>query len=136
MWLDEKIETFMDEVVAVTDFATRIRDELCKEQEPVACVDTRTEQSDYTTLQTDDLYLSNYEPLGENGLVLGAQLYLHPAPIPADMVMVPREPTERQWEEGKIMLQAMIDCGTSLDIGLVYKAMIAAYEKEQSDAKS
>jgi hypothetical protein len=52
------------------------------------------------------------------------------------MVMVPREPTERQWEEGKIMLQAMIDCGTSLDIGLVYKAMIAAYEKEQSDAKS
>lgn len=61
---------------------------------PVACVDTRTEFSNYTTIQTDDLYISNYEPLGENGLVLGAQLYLAPQPaIPAGWQLVPVEPT-------------------------------------------
>ena len=42
---------------------------------PVARVDTKTTFSNYTTIQSDELYLSNYEPLGTNGLVLGAELY-------------------------------------------------------------
>lgn len=42
---------------------------------------------------------------------------------------VPKEPTERQWEEGKIMLSTMLECGTALDIGIVYKAMLAAAPK-------
>jgi hypothetical protein len=43
--------------------------------------------------------------------------------------LVPVEPTERQWEEGKIMLSAMLECGTALDIGIIYKAMLAAAPK-------
>lgn len=49
--------------------------------------------------------------------------------IPAGWVMVPKEPTERQWEEGKIMLSAMLECKTSIDLGLIYKAMLAAVPK-------
>jgi hypothetical protein len=57
------------------------------------------------------------------------RLFTHPAPVPAGWQLVPVEPTERQWEEGKIMLSAMLECGTALDIGIIYKAMLAAAPK-------
>jgi hypothetical protein len=55
--------------------------------------------------------------------------FTHPAPVPAGWRLVPVEPTEKQWAEGKIVLEAMFDCGTSIDLGLIYKAMLQAAPK-------
>ena len=57
------------------------------------------------------------------------ELYTHPAPVPAGWQLVPVEPTEKQWVEGKIMLEVMVDCGTSIDLGLIYKVMLQAAPK-------
>ena len=42
------------------------------------------------------------------------------------MVLVPREPDQAQIEEGEMLLRCMIEAKTSLDVRLVYSAMIAA----------
>ncbi len=94
----------------VFDFATRLRDELCKGQEPVAW-----------------MFANVYAkaPPREDLKEFWTPLYLHPAPIPADMVLVPREPT-------KAMIYAADDADCrDARWPEIYDAMIAAYEKEQ-----
>jgi len=120
-------------------FASRIRDELCKGQEPVAEVRAANDTIRYPHLAR----------LVDVGLLpTGSKLYLHPAPIPADMVMVPREPTEAMrmagMEESPLCIKRMYErdgdsprfTGTTHGfsdeaVAEIYKAMIAAYEKEQ-----
>ena len=60
--------------------ATRIRDELCKGQEPVAEVRAANEAIQYP-------HLVRLVDVGQ--LPTGSKLYLHPAPIPEGMVLVP-----------------------------------------------
>jgi hypothetical protein len=62
--------------------------------------------------------------------VKGTPVYGHPAQPPEGWRLVPVEPTEKQWAEGKIVLEAMFDCGTSIDIGLIYKVMLQAAPKQ------
>ena len=71
-------ETERQRIVA---FVTRIRDELCKGQEPATAVVGKVGDSGGSNMLT-------------NVLPMGTKLYLHPSPIPADMVLVPREPTK------------------------------------------
>ena len=61
-------------------YAFRIRDELCKGQEPATAVVGKVGDSGGSNMLT-------------NLLPMGTKLYLHPSPSPADTVMVPREPT-------------------------------------------
>ena len=90
-------------------FATRIRDELAKGQEPDC----------WAVLTSNGSKLVS--PDEARGLCKAYPLYTHTAPIPADMVMVPREPTQN------MIMMAVETSGFSNR----YKAMIAAYEKEQ-----
>lgn len=103
-------ELGFDRPQEILAFATRIRDELCKGQEPVLEVGS---------VQGQTIYCFS---LGEAVPFFGTKLYLHPAPIPADMVMVPRAPTGAMAEAGK----HCSDCRT------VWDDMIAAYEREQT----
>ena len=102
--------------LVIIEFATRIRDELCKGQEPATAVVGKVGDSGGSNMLT-------------NLLPMGTKLYLHPSPIPADMVMVPREPTEAMISTGyqKITIETE---NSSSDIPDAYKAMIAAYELE------
>lgn len=96
----------------LVEFATRIKEELCKGQEPVTQV--------MGVNSVGDCVISGTFPTG-------TKLYLHPTSIPADMVMVPREPT-------KAMLSAMRvahDDPYLWTWAKTYKAMIAAYEGEK-----
>ena len=95
--------------LVIIEFATRIRDELAKGQEPVG----------YYYRYADGLHTQLCNGIDPSEVI---PLYLHPSPIPADMVLVPREPTK-----------AMIFAGSNAwcKDKSVYKAMIAAYEKEQ-----
>ena len=119
MKLDELVRNLHTKMPMATQedaiaFAHRLVAELAK-QEPVAWRDD--DGRIYTILPEFMKHKSGYSPL-----------YAAPV-IPAGWVMVPDEPTERQWEEGKIMLSAMLECGTALDIGIVYKAMLSAAPK-------
>jgi hypothetical protein len=83
----------------------------------------------YAAPQDVDTLLEKIDVLQQNLEMTTAAYVTHPAPVPAGWQLVPVEPTERQWEEGKIMLSAMLECGTALDIGIIYKAMLAAAPK-------
>jgi NTP pyrophosphatase (non-canonical NTP hydrolase) len=58
------------------------------------------------------------------------RLPIYTAPVPAgDAVSVPLELTDRMYEEGKIMLECMLQEHTSIDLRLIYASMIAARPK-------
>jgi hypothetical protein len=107
------------DVLTFTKFATRIREELCKGQEPVAWV------TGQDCMQNGSIDAMAW-PTGE----FTTPLYLHPAVVtesntpPADMVLVPREPTQEMAKlfHNTYMVKPFTDA---------YKSMIAAYEKEQ-----
>ncbi len=134
----------------IVRFATRIKEELCKGQEP-----THWWNPKYPTLTIqltkphdsggwEPAYShpapTTQEPVGgfrhssyggwqqvakefEDGEDV-TKLYLHPAPIPADMVMVPREPTMGMYNAGYA-------ANPSAAVKAIYRAMLAAYEMEQ-----
>jgi hypothetical protein len=95
------------------EFAARIRDELCKGQKPVA----------ETTTNDGCAYVYK----AHQNLPVPTLLYLHPTPISADMATVPREPTEAMCHASTMIAPTWDDEVSRSK----YKAMIAAYEKEQ-----
>jgi len=116
------------------EFARRIRDELCKGQEPVATTCAAFEQNEIG-------YMKALAPLP-----FKTTLYLHPAPVPADMV----NPYDgRCWQEGVAGNCNIVSFNGEDTSGVMYVenatmraqviakhndvvgAMIAAYEKEQ-----
>ena len=111
----------------------RAREELCKGQEPVAWIE-ETEGGNRRLLWQISWRRQDY--------VTATPLYLHPAPIPADMVMVPREPSYFMVLAGeRAAFEARMECeefaktyGEAPNISSipnkVYAAMIAAYELE------
>jgi len=96
-------------------FATRIKEELCKGQEP----------THWWNPKHPTLTIQLTKPHGGGGW---EPAYSHPAPILADMVLVPREPTKEMISAGLKSYHNPKE--TMPDI---YKAMIATYEKEQKD---
>lgn len=155
MALRIKEETYPDWNVNIDrwalEFATRIYNELCKWQEPVAWLDL-TENHPVERFTGEQVQGSKEGSAGYWLKQRLVPLYTHPAPIPtvyqcprcatsmevdptakpavksitSDMVTVPREPTA-------VVLRAMNDAyedTTKWTWREVYKAMIAAYEKE------
>ena len=59
----------------IQNFATRIRDELCKGQEPFAVIGGKPGAKSFECKE------------GISSVPLGTRLYLHPAPIPADTAL-------------------------------------------------
>lgn len=114
LWLDPEWD---DALVA---YATRIRDELYKGQEPVAWA---------TTLKNDELGL--WPTKAEAEQYCDDQdnpVPLYSAPIPADMVLMPKEPTAEMIEAGNDGFRN--PDSRRHTVSSCYKAMIAAYEKE------
>jgi hypothetical protein len=105
------------------EFATRIRDELRKGQEPVAC-----------TLAITYGY-------GDFCQCKKQKLYLYPAPIPADMALVPRIidnammeaalENSREMSRQMLPMQPFTDVTWRTSVQSRHTAMIAACEKEQ-----
>ncbi len=120
-------------------FATRIRDELCKGQEPVAYITKRKLGGTEGLLRADLAHLSA-KNLETHDFI---PLYLHPAPIPADMVLAPREQLNRLNEIarliGSIFAHGNFVAGTYNERELekllrengTFWESISAYEKEQ-----
>jgi hypothetical protein len=104
------------------DFALRIRDELCKGQEPVAWLYKWDKGSDIWPYKLSGEELADFIPNPHTV----EPLYTRPAPIPADMVLVPREPTVAMRE----VLQKKAVLTWSRTKG-IWEAMIAAYEGEK-----
>lgn len=69
---------------------------------------------------SDDRYPQGYK----------APLYLHPAPAPKGMVMVPREPTEAMIKAGEEADDNCMTTSPAYAATDIYRAMIAASEKE------
>ena len=115
-WLDTP------EPVQATAFARRIRDELYKGQEPVAYITKRKAGGTEGMLRADMVDRSAKNEETHDFI----PLYLHPAPIPAGMVLVAEEVvTAIRWavENPDSPKSAMSHLKEAYD-------MIAAYEKE------
>jgi len=118
----------------VTAFALRIRDELYKGQEPVG----------YYYRYADGLHTQLCSGLDPIEVI---PLYLRPAPIPADMVLVPRWLLKTAQNLAKHMAKTFYPEVVKFDVfddlagvvsqidnmvcGIPTEAMIAAYEQEQ-----
>jgi hypothetical protein len=98
-------------------FATRIKEELTKGQEPVAQVVAQG-QYEFPHLQWKSANHSLETPIG-------SQLYLHPAPIPSTHVLVPKEPTEAMREAAWEVLRTQGEA-----VNLLYRDMLAAAQGE------
>jgi hypothetical protein len=120
LWLDERVnpDDYAEEVAAVVAFATRIHDELCKRQEPVGYVYTDLTEPKATKKASINADIPN-----------GTLVFLHSAPIPADMAMMPREPTAEMMKAFKAAFAEGSIWTDRFTAGI--EAMLAAYEKEQ-----
>lgn len=115
-------------------FATRIKEELCKGQEPVAWINDKLP---HMTVRIKPHEGGNWVPV-----------FHHPAPIPADMVMVPPWVLKPAQSLAKYMAKEFYPEVTGFEVlgdlaGVISQidnmvcglpteaAMITAYEKEQ-----